>query len=337
MERSFSTERTMTSPELSPTRICTGTRPARCLRAPKAPMCSWLRTAGWAARTAWSSWASGAPNSAMIPSPRTWWTVPSSRATAAIMCSRTGSSSLRASSGSRSATSSIESLVSAKSTVTCLRSPSSALFEVRIFSARCRGVYDPGEATRGEQPPPRPPRTAWPHCRQNRAAAGSAAPQLSQWAMSGDPHSRQNFACGGLSVWQRTQVIATAARSRGQDDRLARGLRVEQPVGLLRLLEAPAVREQALHVDLPVGDEFGAFGLPLLRERPGADQRDLPAQEIRAHVERHLTALAHEARGAPGAHRAHRGRARLGRRGGVERLVGALAAGGSAERLHHVV
>jgi hypothetical protein len=29
---------------------------------------------------------------------------------------------------------------SAKSTVTCLRSPSSAAFEVRIFSARCFGV-----------------------------------------------------------------------------------------------------------------------------------------------------------------------------------------------------
>ena len=28
-------------------------------------------------RTAWSSWASGAPNSAMIPSPITWLTVPS--------------------------------------------------------------------------------------------------------------------------------------------------------------------------------------------------------------------------------------------------------------------
>ena len=42
------------------------------------------------------------------------------------MCSSTGSSSLRASSGSRSASSSIEPLRSAKSTVTCLRSPSSA-------------------------------------------------------------------------------------------------------------------------------------------------------------------------------------------------------------------
>ena len=47
-----------------------------------------------------------------------------------------GSRSWRASSGSRSARSSIEPLRSANSTVTCLRSPSSALREVRIFSAR---------------------------------------------------------------------------------------------------------------------------------------------------------------------------------------------------------
>ena len=51
-----------------------------------------------------------------------------------------GVEELRASSGSRSASSSIEPLRSAKSTVTCLRSPSRAALEVRIFSARCLGV-----------------------------------------------------------------------------------------------------------------------------------------------------------------------------------------------------
>ena len=48
--------------------------------------------------------------------------------------------SLRASSGSRSASNSIEPLRSAKRTVTCLRSPSSAPFDVRILSARCFGM-----------------------------------------------------------------------------------------------------------------------------------------------------------------------------------------------------
>jgi hypothetical protein len=52
---------------------------------------------------------------------------------------------LRASSGSRSASSSIEPLRSANSTVTRLRSPSRAVLEVRIFSARCFGVYASGD------------------------------------------------------------------------------------------------------------------------------------------------------------------------------------------------
>src|SRR5215470_8508066 len=71
--------------------------------------------------------------------------------------------------------------------------------------------------------------------------------------------------------------------SRRQDDGLAGRLRVEEPVGFLSLLEAPAVGEELLHVDLPVGDELGALGLALLRERPRPDQRHLPAQEVRAH------------------------------------------------------
>src|SRR3970282_2797502 len=81
------------------------------------------------------------------------------------------------------------------------------------------------------------------------------------------------------------------ASSGRQDDGLARRLRVEELVGFLRLLELPAVREELLHAHFPVGDELGAFGLALLRERPGADQRHLPAQEIRTNVERHLPAL----------------------------------------------
>src|SRR5262245_66029155 len=43
-----------------------------------------------------------------------------------------------------------------------------------------------------------------------------------------------------------------------QDDGLAGRLRVEEPVGLLGLLEPPAVRDEPLHVHLPIGDELGA-------------------------------------------------------------------------------
>src|SRR5438093_4864515 len=45
-------------------------------------------------------------------------------------------------SGSTCSASAMEPCTSAKSAVTCLRSPSRALREVRIFSARCWGVYE---------------------------------------------------------------------------------------------------------------------------------------------------------------------------------------------------
>src|SRR5438309_302311 len=78
------------------------------------------------------------------------------------MRSSSGSRILRASSGSRSASSSIEPLTSAKSTVTCLRSPSSAVREARIFSARCLGVeYFGGSAASAiRHPAPRRARSA---------------------------------------------------------------------------------------------------------------------------------------------------------------------------------
>src|SRR5436190_1379423 len=101
---------------------------------------------------------------------------------------------------------------------------------------------------------------------------------------------------------------------RRQDDALARGLGVEQAIGLLGLVEAPAVREQLLDVDLAVRDEFGTVGLALLGEGPRPDQRHLPAQHVRADVEGHLAALADEAGRAPGAHRPHGRRPCIGRR-----------------------
>ena len=106
----------------------------------------------------------------------------------------------RASSGSRSASSSIEPLRSAKSTVTCLRSPSSAAFEVRIFSARCRGVYVSGATDRSAAVNVA---TACPHCRQKRAVPGSSAPQDAQASARRLPQPRQNRAWAGLSCWHR--------------------------------------------------------------------------------------------------------------------------------------
>src|SRR5215469_11554189 len=53
-----------------------------------------------------------------------------------------------------------------------------------------------------------------------------------------------------------------------QKHALAAGLPVEQPVGLVRLRQLPAIREQMLDVDLAIGDEGRALGLDDRGERP---------------------------------------------------------------------
>src|SRR5262245_8397457 len=119
---------------------------------------------------------------------------------------------------SRSA-SEVEPTRSQNSTVTGLRSPCMALRDVRIFSARWRGVYDAGsirsavtEAAAGSTGPraagvagPRAASTACPHAGQKRAPPGSSAPQAPHIAARAAPHPMQNLAPCGLSCPQRAQ------------------------------------------------------------------------------------------------------------------------------------
>ena len=76
----------------------------------------------------------------MIPSPVNLSTKPSKRSTPSERTLKKRCMIADHSSGSSCSASSIEPLTSAKRTVTCLRSPSSADFEARILSARCFGV-----------------------------------------------------------------------------------------------------------------------------------------------------------------------------------------------------
>src|SRR5262252_1958315 len=135
------------------------------------------------------------------------------------MCSRTGSRSLRVCSGSRSAMSSMELLRSAKSTVTCLRSPSMAGRAVRIFSARCRGVYASGEAKRGWVG--RGVSTASPHCPQKRTPSTRSAPQLPHCRTRRAPHWVQKREASAFSHRHRGQCMATSREGRrgSADDR----------------------------------------------------------------------------------------------------------------------
>src|SRR6266478_920604 len=143
------------------------------------------------------------------------------------MRSSTGSRSCRASSGSRSASNSIELLRSAKRTVTCLRSPSRALLEVRIFSARCLGVYVWGELNRGStglavaisdlpQPPQNfsPPSFRKPHEGQVDANDSLHSPQKRRPSRFSARHRGQSISSALLSPPQPPPA-RTACPSRG--------------------------------------------------------------------------------------------------------------------------
>src|SRR5881398_312613 len=81
---------------------------------------------------------------------------------------------------------------------------------------------------------------------------------------------------------------------------LAGRLRVEEPVGVFRLLEREAVGEKALERELAACNETRAFFLADSAERPRGVDRELPPEHVLADVERRLVAFAHEADAPPG-------------------------------------
>src|SRR5207247_6442772 len=82
-------------------------------------------------------------------------------------------------------------------------------------------------------------------------------------------------------------------------DTLARRLRVEPAVRVVRLLQPEAVREQPLQRDLAVGDEARALLLADGRERPSRVHGELATEHVLAHVDRRLPALADDRDAAP--------------------------------------
>src|SRR5437899_11149881 len=108
---------------------------------------------------------------------------------------------------------------------------------------------------------------------------------------------------------------------------LAGRLRVEEPVGVFRLLEREAVGEKALERELAACNETRAFFLADSAERPRGVDRELPPEHVLADVERRLVAFAHEADAPPGRGAAHGGDARIGVARAVHRRLDALAVG----------
>jgi hypothetical protein len=81
-----------------------------------------------------------------------------------------------------------------------------------------------------------------PHLLQNRAPAGSSAPQAAQLMPRRAPQPRQKFDRGGLSCWHREQIIgdlrASALRYSGQRGQASRQPRLLQRLRLFDHLYA---------------------------------------------------------------------------------------------------
>src|SRR3989441_9770176 len=121
----------------------------------------------------------------------------------------------------------VEFAMSQKRTVTCFRSPSRALREVRIFSARCLGVYVCGELNRGStglavavtdlpQPPQNfsPPSFRKPHEWQVDANDSLHSPQKRRPSRFSARHRGQSISSALLSPPQPPPA-RTACPSRG--------------------------------------------------------------------------------------------------------------------------
>src|SRR5262245_30504013 len=99
----------------------------------------------------------------------------------------------------------------------------------------------------------------------------------------------------------------------------------------------PAVGKEAIHLDASIRNEARALALTNGGKRPRADQCDLTAEKVVAHVERHVVALTYEARLAPGSDAADRlrPRGRGGRR--IEAQLRSAPVGEILDCLHDVL
>ena len=192
---------------------------------------------------------------------------------------------------------SIEPLRSANRTVTCLRSPSRAALEVRIFSARCFGVYASGPANLAVGLV----RSGAAHWPQNLFSGGLAVPQDGQVAASGAAHSPQNFMPGGFSCWHRGHCTPRPPNKpdRDRSDRLDEG---------------------SLSTDRGQGLRAHTIGRPKVYYRAELTERILRGAERDPHLHPSASQEAREA--SDGNHPRDTGRARLAphwipRRGGI--------------------
>src|SRR5215472_10448466 len=128
-----------------------------------------------------------------------------------------GSMIARASSGSRSCSSSVEPLISAKSAVMVLRSPSDAFAEAALSSSTRTDAWNSVRLLDCERPLAR----ASPHSSQNLAPGLLVFPHRGHVAANGAAHSLQNFALSRLSAPHLAQRILVSRSAKEGDYSLA--------------------------------------------------------------------------------------------------------------------
>src|SRR2546427_7325440 len=124
------------------------------------------------------------------------------------------------SSGSSFSDSDVKPETSANKTVTCLRSPESAVRSFRIRSARWAGVYAFGVANRstGASADLAAGPNAVPHAPQNFLPGGTLAPHAGHSASSRAPHSSQKLTTSRLYQPQDEHCIVRILPARAGRD-----------------------------------------------------------------------------------------------------------------------
>src|SRR6266446_486784 len=105
-------------------------------------------------------------------------------------------------------------------------------------------------------------------------------------------------------------------------DTLARGLRIEELIRLLCLIEAKAVREHPIHRDLTVGDKAGTVRLSNRVKRPGGENRELLADHVRTDIDGDVVAFPDKTHRPPGPRAAYGRDAGVRRSATIERQIG---------------
>ena len=150
---------------------------------------------------------------------------------------------------------------------------------------------------------------------------GSAGLRLSRGAEFADHVPRDHRGAAPAERWRAGEALD----SLHQKNALAAGLPIEQPVGLVGLVELPAIRKQMVDVDLVVGDKARAIGLDGGGKGPRCNNGKLLAQHVGADLDSDVAAFADETGGAPFARGTDGDDAAGGGAGCIERDIGAQA------------